>query len=1137
MSIRVALHHQTIYRYDRPVTLSPHVVRLRPAPHCRTPVTSYSLRVQPSDHFVNWQQDPHGNFIARYTFPTETTTLSLEVDLVAEMTVINPFDFFLEPHAEQYPFAYDELQQRELAPFLTTAPPGPRLVALLASVTPAPGTRVHLITFLVELNRRLQGEIRYVIRLEPGYQTSEDTLSLGSGSCRDTAWLLVQTLRHLGLAARFVSGYLIQLKPDERPLDGPAGPDADFTDLHAWTEVYVPGAGWIGLDPTSGLLAGEGHIPLAATPHPESASPVTGMVTPCEVTFHHEMSVTRIHEDPRVTKPYSEEQWDRLLALGDRVDRELDQGDVRLTMGGEPTLVAIDDMDAEEWSTAAVGPSKRRLASAFIRRLREAFAPSGLLHVGQGKWYPGESLPRWALTCYWRTDGLPLWHDSTRSADPDRDGGCGPAEAERFTEALADRLAVGRAQVMAAYEDPLAYIHAERQLPVDVDPEHNTLDDPEERERLRRVFSRGLGQPSGFVLPLARVRGKSGPEWQSGSWMLRSRHVFLVPGDSPIGFRLPIHSLPTGPAHEIFAVDPMRAWRPLPVPGAGTATAARQAESRGREGGDGSVVEPQLVERRAASEPDRRQAVHEQMRPGPDDAPGLQVRTALTVEPRGGQLWVFLPPVASADDYVDLIAAVEAAASDTDLPVLIEGYPPPFDPRLQKIAVTPDPGVIEVNVPPAASWRTLVSNTIAVYDLARRTRLSAEKFLLDGRHTGTGGGNHLVLGAASPGDSPFLRRPDLLKSFVGYWLNHPSLSYLFSGMFVGPTSQAPRVDETRADAIYELEIAMGLLRGASPGCPPWLVDRLFRHLLVDVTGNTHRAEFCIDKLYSPDSASGRLGLVEMRAFEMPPHPRMSLVQQLLVRTLLAWFWREPYEGTPVRWGTRLHDRFMLPFYVEQDLAGVLDDLVRAGYAMERAWFDPHMEFRFPLYGRVCYQGTTIELRQAIEPWYVLGEEPGAGGTARYVDSSVERLQVRVTGLLPERYAVACNGLALPLQPTGVASEFVCGVRFRAWQPPRCLHPTIPVHAPLVFDLVDTDARRSIGGCTYHVGHPGGRSYDTLPVNSSEAEARRRARFVGFGHTPSSPLIPIVTSNPECPSTLDLRRWPARPAHPAGARRG
>ena len=1108
MSIRVALHHETTYAYDRPVTLGPQVIRLRPAPHCRTPILSYSLRIEPADHFLNWQQDPQGNYLARFVYPKLTQHFKVEVDLVADMTVINPFDFFLEDYAQKLPFAYEPALAHELAPFMAHPAPGPLLADWLANVSRAP---IATNDFLVMLNQRLQRDISYLIRMEPGVQTPEFTLTSRSGSCRDTGWLLVQILRNLGLAARFVSGYLIQLRADIKALDGPSGPAADFTDLHAWAEVYLPGAGWIGLDPTSGLFAGEGHIPLAASPEPMSAAPVTGLVDPCQVSFQHHMSVRRIHETPRVTLPYTDEQWAAIDHLGDRIDEDLRQQDVRLTMGGEPTFVSVDDMDGEEWNTTALGDEKLKRGSDLLRRIHARWGAGGFLHIGQGKWYPGESLPRWAMSCYWRTDGLTIWRNPALLADPDHDYGFGDADAERFSDALAARLCIETDYVIAAYEDPLEYIHKERQLPVNVDPRDSKLDNPEDRERMRRAFERGLGKPSGFVLPIQRVWHTDGPAWQSGIWMLRARHLYLLPGDSPVGLRLPLASLPwTATPDQMLPLDPFAprapfAPRPAPSP------APRKPEQA-------SVAVPSA---------DLRQNTNPQSLA--DDTPQFGesaewvVRTAMAIEPRNGRLHVFMPPLRLADDYLELLAAIEDTAKLTNLPIILEGYPPPHDHRLQVVKVTPDPGVIEVNIHPARTWRELVDNTTALYEDAHQARLGTEKFLLDGRHSGTGGGNHIVMGGPTAPDSPFLRRPDLLKSLIGYWLNHPSLSYLFSGLFVGPTSQAPRVDETRADSVYELEIAFGLV--PAPGTPiaPWLVDRIFRHLLVDVTGNTHRAEFCIDKLFSPDSSTGRLGLLELRAFEMPPHARMSLAQQLLIRALVAYFWRNPYREKPIHWGTRLHDQFLLPHYLRRDFQNVLEDLKAAGYAMDPAWFDAHFEFRFPFIGEVQYDGMRLEVRQAIEPWYVLGEESTASGTARYVDSSVERVEVKVSGLVGERYVITCNGRRLPLQSTGVQNEFVAGLRYRAWQPPSCLHPTIPVHAPLVFDVLDTVNGRSVGGCTYHVAHPGGRNYDTFPVNANEAQARRVGRFFAFGHTPGPMPIPPLEPNPQFPSTLDLRR--------------
>ncbi len=1098
MSIHVALNHITRYRYDRAVALGPQIVRLRPCPHARTRVLSYSMRVTPGEHFINWQQDPQGNYLARLVFPERTEALCIEVDLVAEMAVLNPFDFFLEPQAEQFPFDYAAEQARELAPFLVREPGGERFQAYLAQV---PASRQRTIDFLVELNRRVQRDVAYLIRLEPGVQTPDQTLTLGSGSCRDSAWLLVQLLRHRGLAARFVSGYLIQLKADQRALDGPSGAQADFTDLHAWCEVYLPGAGWIGLDPTSGLLAGEGHIPLACSPEPSSAAPVSGLVEPAECEFSHAMKVERIWEAPRVTLPYTEAQWADIESLGHRIDADLRAGDVRLTQGGEPTYVSVDDRDGAEWNTDALGPTKRLLAGDLLQRLRARYAPLGLVHVGQGKWYPGEQLPRWSLNLFWRRDGEPIWTEPALLADERASHGADAALAARFLREVAQRLGVGADHVFDAYEDVWYYLWRERRLPVNVDPFDSRLDDPLERERLRQVFDQGLSAITGCVLPLAREA--AGPSWRSGSWFLRAERCYLLPGDSPMGYRLPLDSQPwaaPGDRPWIQAADPFAPRAPLPA-----ARALMQSVGGAAPGAAGQGAAPA---------------------PG-QSAAGL-ARTAMCAQPREGRLHIFMPPVSALEDYLELVAAVQAAASALGTPVILEGYEPPRDPRLAMLRVTPDPGVIEVNVQPAESWSDLVDQTSFLYEAAHATRLSSEKFMLDGRHTGTGGGNHFVLGGATPADSPFLRRPDLLASMVAYWHNHPSLSYLFSGLFIGPTSQAPRFDEARNDSVHEIEIALGelaRLQATRPGEPaPWLIDRLLRNLLTDVTGNTHRAEFCIDKLYSPDGAAGRLGLLEMRAFEMPPHARMSLAQQLLIRALVARFWREPYRPARLkRWGTELHDRFMLPHFVWEDFTDVLEELGQAGYPMQAAWFAPHLEFRFPRLGDFDARGVHIELRLALEPWHVMGEEGGGGGTVRYVDSSVERLQVLASGLVDERHVITCNGRALPLQPTGRVGEFVAGVRYRAWQPPSCLHPTIGVHAPLVFDLADTWMNRSLGGAQYHVSHPGGRNHESFPVNAYEAEARRLARFFRIGHTPGTLTVAAARRNPDLPFTLDMRR--------------
>jgi uncharacterized protein (DUF2126 family)/transglutaminase-like putative cysteine protease len=1096
MALHVALTHCTEYTYDRLTALGPQVVRLRPAPHSRTPILSYSLNITPKDHFINWQQDPFGNYLARLLFPEKTREFSVVVDLVADMATINPFDFFVDEYAQDWPFKYEAGLKEELTPYLKAAESGPLLKQYLK------GLRIDAKTsldFIWALNQQVQRDIGYLIRMEPGVQTPEETLRKGSGSCRDSGWLLVHILRHYGLAARFVSGYLIQLRADVKSLDGPSGAEHDFTDLHAWAEVYLPGAGWVGLDPTSGLFAGEGHIPLAATPSPQSAAPVTGAHEEAKVDFSFDMKVTRILESPRVTLPYTKEQWQAIAKAGHEVDKRLQAADVRLSMGGEPTFVSIDDVDGAEWNTEAAGPTKRRYAENLIRRLRDKFAPGGLLHYGQGKWYPGEQLPRWSFSLYWRRDGQPLWENDRLVGNEEPQKPATVADAERFASTLAGQLELPADCAVPAYEDPAHFLLIEQKLPLNLDPATNKLDDPQERARVIKVFDRGLDKPTGYVMPIqvwhSQARGR---RWVTERWALRRQKLFLVPGDSPVGFRLPLGSLAYMTPENYPRVLPIDPFQPRP-----------------------SMPSREVLLR------DRRQSVT--LVP-PVSAPAFPnevaatVRTAMAIEPRDGHLCVFMPPLYDAEDYAALAAAVEETARVTGQPVHIEGYQPPDDWRFNVIKVTPDPGVIEVNIQPATNWDEAVNITETLYEEARLARLGTEKFMIDGRHSGTGGGNHIVLGAKTPADSPFLRRPDLLRSIIAYWQNHPSLSYLFSGLFIGPTSQSPRIDEARNDSLYEMEIAFSQVPDKDSGwIPSWLVDRIFRNLLIDSSGNTHRAEICIDKLYSPDSPTGRLGLVEFRSFEMPPHAHMSLAQQLLLRALAAWFWEKPYKRQLIPWGTEIHDRFMLPEYIWQDFKDVIADLRDAGFPIELEWFAPHFEFRFPVYGTVTYDGIELELRSALEPWHVLGEEGAPGGTARYVDSSLERLQVKVRGNLGTRYQVACNRIRVPLKPASAHGEAAAGVRFRAWYPPQCLQPTIPAHTPLVFDLIDGWAGRSIGGCRYHVSHPGGRAHDTFPVNALEAETRRLARFETFGHTPG-PMQPLDPgTNPYFPHTLDLRR--------------
>ena len=1090
MGIITALNHITHYKYDSQITLHPQTIRLKPAPHSRSLIKSYSLNIFPQEHFINWQQDPFGNYLARIIFLKKTEEFKVEVDLITEIQVFNPFDFFINEEVKKYPFKYEESLKEELLPYIEVKESGPFLKKFLSEL---PLKKEAVLDFIIDCNQKLSKHITYAIRLEAGVQSCEETLITKKGSCRDMAWLLIQIFRHCGIAARFASGYLIQLKQDLISLDSPSGPENDFSDLHAWTEVYIPGAGWIGLDPTSGLLTGEGHIPLCCTPNPSNAAPITGSLDECSSTMTHEMQITRINEDRRVTKPYTDLEWKKIQELGDQVEESLENNDVRLTMGGEPTFVSLNDPEGEEWSYTALSENKFTLGKELLLRWRETISPNSIVQYSQGKWYPGEPLPRWAIHNFSRKDNEPLWEDDSLFADPTKKAGHTLETAERFMLELAKTLGISSEYILSAREDSPYYLWKEQSLPIEGEIYKASLYEKNERLRLQKLLEEGLNSAVGYVLPLKYSLKQE--DWISELWKFRSGHLVLTIGDSPIGLRLPLLSLPdvNPKAEEIIPErSPFEKLDPLP----------KSNDLKNK------------IKKRAKQKFCKKTALSKTKK---------SVRSALCIQVRLGQLYIFLPPLSYFEHFLDLIVSIESVSKKLNIPIVLEGYEAPKDHRINHFSVTPDPGVLEVNMQPSSNWRKLTFLTTTLYECAERTYLTTQKFLLDGRAVGTGGGNHIVVGGSSVEDSPFLRRPDLLRSMLTFWQNHPSLSYLFSTQYIGPTSQSPRIDEARHDSLYELEIAFQQIPKGKK-VPKWLVDRLFRNLLIDLTGNTHRAEFCIDKLFSPDSERGRLGLLELRGFEMTPHPHMNLLQALLIRAVIAKFWKTPYEKSFIRWGTLLHDKFMLPEFIWSDFCDLLKTFNQEGleFSFDPSWFEPFMEFRFPKFGSVQVGPVSIELRYALESWPILGEEMFNGGVSRAVDSSVERLQVKVTGFIENRHILTCNGYHLPLMPTGTRGVFVCGIRYKAWAPCSSLHPTIPVHSPLVFDLVDSYHNHSIGGCKYHVIHPGGRNYDKIPVNSNEAEGRRHSRFQSMTHSPGKIKVHKPQIHADFPYTLDLR---------------
>lgn len=1044
MSIQITLNHHKSYQFERPIFLGPHVIRLRPSPHYPLPIQSYTLKISPEDHSLSWRQDVYGNWLAKVNFPNPIQHFKIEVELLINLYPINPFQFLIDPDAVEYPFIYEDLLKQELNSFFEIKESGELLQQYLETLDT---TRQFTTNFITAINQKIAQDIEYQMRLEEGIQSCEETLTKRTGSCRDSAWLLVQIFRHLGIASRFVSGYLIQLAIDETPLDDSITITKDMADLHAWVEVFLPGAGWIGLDPTSGMLTAEGHIALAVGSHPDMASPIVGTIEPCETTLDFSLTVSRIYETPKVSKPYHHQQWLEINHLGQFVDQQLLENQIGLTMGGEPTFISIDDFESPEWRFEAEGETKRQKAGILLRKLSDQFAFGGILQETIGKWYSGESLPRWALGCFWRLDQIPVCRFPELWEDESKNNHYSLEQAQFFINTLTQYLRVDPACILPAYS--------------------------------------GKNQPpNGYILPLLWGIKEQQECWISCLWETETP-IYLEEGESSIGLRLPLNRINWNPQLE---------WEPPPNP-----------ERKNTPLGD-------FVNRVK----DR----HQQ----PIYLTSINsIKVALTVEIKNGNLEIFIPPIGILESYLDLITCIENTAKELQLSINLKGYPPPADPRLQRFFITPDPGVIEVNIHPAKTWNELVKITEILYEQARLSRLGVEKYTLEGRTISTGGGCHVTIGGMTPLESPLLRRPDLLKSLITFWQNHPSLSYLFAGEFVGATSQSPRIDEARHDTLYELEIAFKQF-DKYDFLPPEILDQLLRNLLIDITGNTHRSAFCIDKLYPVNFPENQLGLLEFRSFAMLPHPQMSLVINLLIRALVAQFWQHPYDKKLVRWGTQLHDRFFLPYYIGEDLKDVILFLQQRGYPFQFDWFLPFFEFRFPSYGSMIKEGVKLELHYALESWPVLAEEMTHRGTSRSVDDSMERLQITLNNGIEDRYFVTCNGYPVPLHSTTIHGQFVAGVRYRARQSTPSLHPAIAPHVPLIFDIIDTWKERSIGGCMLYNSDPSGAIWQTFPINEREAQGRLKSRFIPQGHTPNPIKISPLSPSQEFPLTLDLRSY-------------
>ena len=1037
MTTRVSITHRIEDRFERPVLLPTQWLRLRPAPQTKAEVSAYSLVVHAEPHFLNWLRDPYENHVARLDLPEPVSSLGFELEMIAALEPANPFDFLIEPFAANHPFDYPEQLHKELEPYLfVPSELGPRTRAFLKELERKPGATVE---YLDKLNQRVHSACKLTVTETPGVSDLEQVLTRGTATAWDLAWLLTLSFRHTGHAARMVGGYRIWLAED------PSTPD--FVGLHAWTETFIPGAGWVGLDPAMGLFTAETYIPLAAAPDPRRVLPGVGLRV--EGAKHTEsLRVRRLTPRPD-SWPYNETQWADIQALGYLVEQDLAAQALPVKLGASLSFVSAVHANEPEWNTSALGPTKWHAAEGLLDRLQQRVAKGGVPQLGQGQWFAGDQLPRWRLSCYFRADGRPAWLNPARLGWG-KDTDYGLSQARDLAAFVARALGIASVHVLPAHEDAL-YALA-RSTQVTVQPSAEELRDPASRRALADRLSRADRPPTGYVLPL---RWDAQTErWTSGAWPFRREQLYLLPGGSPLGYRLPLDSLMRDPETALEAqlerdpFAPLSAWTDFHEPMRARLQSARTEDAA--------------------------------------FAPGLRTpRTALSVEARAGKLYVFVPPVSDAEHYLQLVAALETAAEALELAVILEGYEPPEDPRLRRFSLEPDAAVLRLHLPVAQSWSEQLALLHTAYTDAAWAGLRAERVMADGRRMPSGGGGPISVGGSSPADSPFLTQPDTLRGLVAYFQRHPSLSYFFVGHNIGGSSSTPRPDQGRDEALYELAIGLSRLPRGAPF--PWQADRALRHLLTDPAGDMKRAEIRVDQLFAPDRASRRLGKVTVHAFETAPEPRLQALQVLLLQALIARFARIPDSGKLVRWGAALSDRFLLPRMLWEDLREVIEDLNQAGFPFQLEWFEPLLTLRFQALGTLALGEITLQLQTALEPWPVLAEEVTGGGIARFIDTANERLQVSLKGLTPGRHVLVCNDQRVPLQQVGDFGEYVAGVRYKVVNPMATMHPTVwPVHS-LVFDVLDAWTGRVLGGCTFHPGRPqvwGAYGYPVLPPQAA-----------------------------------------------------